>query len=183
VSGARLVPRGLACGGRSSIQVPRFLYSRSTPRRGREVPSSASGVTVRAEKGIVRPCGHCHHTYDAVLAPWSRKHSSGYGGGDGKLVGGGEVKRLEVLHQLRHMETEVPSNIACPLEMAMSYQWPEWRQLQSEGCRQAEGQGTTSRKSAKLVISPARSSHDPSGAPNPGRSKKDWARGRTAAMQ
>jgi hypothetical protein len=51
--------------------------------------------------------GHCSRvvtatTYDAVLAPWSRKYCSGHGGGDEKLVGGGEVKSLEVLHQLRH---------------------------------------------------------------------------------
>jgi hypothetical protein len=33
----------------------------------------------------------------------SRKYRSGYRGGDGKLVGGGEVKNnLEILYELRH---------------------------------------------------------------------------------
>jgi hypothetical protein len=49
---ARLVPRVLAAGGCSSVEVPRFLYLRSTPRMGRKVPSSALSVAVRGE-------GHC----------------------------------------------------------------------------------------------------------------------------
>jgi hypothetical protein len=32
----------------------------------------------------------------------SRKYRSGYRGGDGKLVGGGEVENLELLDELRH---------------------------------------------------------------------------------
>jgi hypothetical protein len=37
-------------------------------------------------------------THDAVPGPWSRKHSSGHGGGDRKLVGGGKMKNLEILN-------------------------------------------------------------------------------------